>query len=437
MQVTIITFGSRGDVQPFIHLGLGFLKAGHAVKLCAHSTFAELVLGLGIEFAALDGSNPQQSQRADYQRRPRTKIGVLWRILSRETRPDWQELRQIEQFIEGSDLVICNHLADRTYHAAEKAGIPCAFVYLHPTYPTRSFVSSLSPRGWSLGGPINLALQLALRHVYWLKNRGWINEWRTRDLCLKPISWLGPFREQYRKRLPYLFGFSPALIPEITDWPDWYLISGYWFQPGLTTFGQISADLKAFVEGGEQPVVVGFGSVASEEMSRIIDQTVRGIRRAGRRAVVVSGWGEHSLDTGDDIFVTASAPYAWLFPRAWAVIHAGGSGTAAESTRAGVPSVPVPFAAEQKFWSHRLWQLGVGTRPLRPAEVNEMSVAGALAEIAENPGMRVRAAELAGKVSQDGGTEAAVEFLSKWVWGEQREGAMTVKVGTKALEPVQ
>jgi UDP:flavonoid glycosyltransferase YjiC (YdhE family) len=400
-------------------LAIGFKEAGHTIRLCTHGIFSDLVCGRSIEFVPFGEPNPQASQKADYQNRPKTKVGVLWRILRRQTRPDWNELQRLEDLVASSDLVICNHLADRTYHVAEKAGIPCAFAYLHPTHPTRSFMSTVSPQGLRLGRAFNLATHLAVRHLYWLKNRKWINEWRTQKLGLGPLSWLGPFQEQYNKRLPYIFGFNHALVPSIDDWPEWYLITGYWFHPQPST-DKVSPELKRFVQSGEKPVVVAFGSVASPEMPHVLEETVSAIKQLGGRVVVVTGWGEHSLDSTENVFVTPSVPYGWLFPRASVVIHAGGSGTVAEVAKAGIPSIPVPFAAEQKFWSHRLWKLGVATKPIRHSYVSKQTIMAALEEIKTRDEMRIHAAELARKIELERGTEAAVEFLSNRISRAQR-----------------
>lgn len=62
MKVTILTYGSRGDVQPLIPLSLGLIKHGHSVKLAAPSRFAKLVRSYGISFALLSG-NPEVLSR--------------------------------------------------------------------------------------------------------------------------------------------------------------------------------------------------------------------------------------------------------------------------------------------------------------------------------------------------------------------------------------
>lgn len=39
MKITILTIGTRGDVQPFIALGLGLQQAGYKIKIVTHSIF--------------------------------------------------------------------------------------------------------------------------------------------------------------------------------------------------------------------------------------------------------------------------------------------------------------------------------------------------------------------------------------------------------------
>jgi sterol 3beta-glucosyltransferase len=428
VQITIVTYGSRGDVQPFVHLGAAFRKSGHRVRLCVQQAFQELVAGSDIEFFPLSGSDPVLAQQISYARRPKTRLGVFWQIQRREIKPNWQHLEELESAVAGSDLLICNHLADSLYHLAEKQGIRCAFAYLHPTHPTRSFPSTVLPQSFTGSRLYNLWTHRALRHLYWLKNRSWINTWRTRRLGLQPVSWLGPFARQYRERVPYVFGLSPHLLTPISDWPLWYRMTGYWFEPG-PDHNPIPNELRTFIEAGAPPVVIAFGSVASPDLPRILEEIVAGVRKAGLRAVLVSGWGTHTIQSSRDLLVLPSAPYAWLLQRAEAVIHAGGSRTVAEISRAGVPSVPVPFAAEQRFWAQRLWKSGVAVRPIAPGDLDRARIVSALLEIATDAHIRERAGELARQVSRDGGAADAVEFLAGSVHANP-----PAEVGSRSIE---
>jgi sterol 3beta-glucosyltransferase len=50
-----LTIGSRGDVQPYIALGLGLKKEGHQVTIVTHEEYKEWVEGFGIEHRTAGG----------------------------------------------------------------------------------------------------------------------------------------------------------------------------------------------------------------------------------------------------------------------------------------------------------------------------------------------------------------------------------------------
>lgn len=48
MKITICTFGSRGDIQPYLALAVGLQQAGHEVTLAAAQNFTEWIRSYGI-----------------------------------------------------------------------------------------------------------------------------------------------------------------------------------------------------------------------------------------------------------------------------------------------------------------------------------------------------------------------------------------------------
>jgi sterol 3beta-glucosyltransferase len=50
-----LTIGSRGDVQPYIALGLGLMKEGHRVTIVTHEEYKEWIVGFGIEHRTAGG----------------------------------------------------------------------------------------------------------------------------------------------------------------------------------------------------------------------------------------------------------------------------------------------------------------------------------------------------------------------------------------------
>jgi sterol 3beta-glucosyltransferase len=60
MHITILTIGSRGDVQPYLAFAIGLKNAGYTVRLATHAKFEQDILGYGLEFAVING-NPQEA----------------------------------------------------------------------------------------------------------------------------------------------------------------------------------------------------------------------------------------------------------------------------------------------------------------------------------------------------------------------------------------
>ncbi len=64
MHIIILTYGSRGDIQPFVSLSVELSRSGHQVRLAVPELFKEFVMAQGLEFAALSG-DPQALLRSD------------------------------------------------------------------------------------------------------------------------------------------------------------------------------------------------------------------------------------------------------------------------------------------------------------------------------------------------------------------------------------
>ena len=63
MKLTILTYGSRGDIQPFLPLSLRLMEAGHLVRLAAPFPSKNFVEQHKIEFPPLPGDPPDLSLR--------------------------------------------------------------------------------------------------------------------------------------------------------------------------------------------------------------------------------------------------------------------------------------------------------------------------------------------------------------------------------------
>jgi sterol 3beta-glucosyltransferase len=83
LHITLLAYRSRGDVEPFVALGKGLLRAGYQVRLAAPAVFSSLVTAAGIDFVGLPGEldEPVQGLVDTAGRSPPRMIGAVSRFV--------------------------------------------------------------------------------------------------------------------------------------------------------------------------------------------------------------------------------------------------------------------------------------------------------------------------------------------------------------------
>jgi vancomycin aglycone glucosyltransferase len=169
-------------------------------------------------------------------------------------------------------------------------------------------------------------------------------------------------------------------------------------------------ELEAFLDAGEPPVYVGFGSMPMRASQDAAPVAIEAVRAQGRRVLVSRGWADLGLiDDKDDCFGVGEVNHQVLFRRVAAVVHHGGAGTTTTAARAGAPQVVVPQFVDQPYWAGRVAELGIGAAHDGPTPTFE-SLSAAL-RTALTPETRARARAVAGTIRTDGATVAAKLLL--------------------------
>jgi UDP:flavonoid glycosyltransferase YjiC (YdhE family) len=232
---------------------------------------------------------------------------------------------------------------------------------------------------------------------------------RDRVLGLPPAG--NPFAALERERWPTLYGYSRAVVPRPADWGEQIEVTGYWFLECDPTWRPPAA-LESFLAAGPPPVCVGFGSMPSPDPAALTREVVRALEIAGQRGLLLSGWGALAgVELPDSIFALEAAPHDWLFPRVSAVVHHGGAGTTSAALRAGVPSMVVPFIADQWFWGGRVAALGAGPRLFSRRKLDAERFGAALRNLVETPSYREQARRVADALATEDGIGRAVAAL--------------------------
>ena len=373
----LITTGSRGDVQPFLVLARALSEAGAHPVVAAPRRFDNLAARFGVEFIGLDdsildlqdelvGAGPVRAVRSLGRIRP----------LMRRWLNDLAELAHGEAG--RADIAVFTQKVLGGASLAERLKIPGLPAQLIPTGPpTSAFRAPLAP----VGTP------RLLRRASWLLVgaaeapwRRMVAQWRSARLGLKtsPI----PFSRIVASR-GILSAWSPRLLAAPPEWHSSQSPLGFWRSRET---GTLPPDIERFLADGPPPVVIGFGSMRHDDPARLAREVVDGLRRAGRRGILLAGWSGLSVSGGGDILAVEEAPLGGLLPRAAAIVHHGGVGTVGAALHAGTPQVISPFFGDQSFWAGRLRELGVAPRPLMritgEALAERLRAADALADTA-------------------------------------------------------
>ena len=418
MRITILAAGSRGDIQPYLALGVGLQAAGHRVRLAAFRNFAPLVEPYGLEFWPVDADFQAIMGGEDGQGMMSSSrnLAQLTRGISRTVGPILQQLGDdFWRACQGADLIFSglNGVPFFGFEFAQKLGVPCINGCVVPLLSTRAWPNPMWPLRVNFGGAYNRFTHAMIARLGWQIFGRPINAWRRETLGVPAISRADSFAQI--DRLPMAIGISPHVIAKPPDWPVWYTLTGYWFLPRPIDWTP-PADLARFLEAGEPPICFSFGSMSDANCDEITHIVLAALKRLNRRGILVTAWGGlRSIENSDQVYVIESVPFDWLWSQCAAVVHHGGSGSTGAGLRAGVPSLVVAFFADQPFWGQRIFELGCGPQPILRKQLTIERLAAALDRAIHDPSLRAQAADLGRTIQTENGIAQAVAFIERTV----------------------
>lgn len=411
MNITILTFGSRGDVQPFLPLSLGLMSRGHNVILAAPARFKSLVEEHGITFFSLAGDPEELSRRMNEAGYNFFKL--VKELMSHAVDIGAEMMRQTDEACRDADIII--HTFAHTIGAhtlAREKNIPDIHVQTFPIFTTTGDYPNISLP--NLGNRfLNRLTHIASLRITELTSSLGFEQVRRRA-GLPKRKFYSPFKDYPpRLRTPILCAWSPSLIPPSSDWSPRVHVTGYYFFPIDDSYTPPN-ELKEFLELGNPPICVSFGSMVNKNAEKIDEIIREALKRTNNRGVILSGWGSAKHKSTNELLYLESAPHDWLLLKCKMLIHHGGAGTTSAGLRAGIPQVVVPFTADQPFWGSRVHAIGVAPKPIR---VNQLSVEKMVSAIAESESkLLLERAQFTGQeVRGEAGVMSAIILIESYV----------------------
>lgn len=412
-RILLTTFGSFGDLYPFIALALGLKARGHEPIIGTSGNYRAVVEARGVGFRHIRPDFPAPGEIPDLMKEvmdPRRGMeAVVRRFLLPSLRESYDDLFAATHDV---DLLVSHLLTFATPLVAEVRGLPWASTALQPS----AFLSATAPP--VLAQAPYLARIPFLGPWFWRRfwqslaerARPWFAPWHAlrAELGLPPAA-AGPLLGNHSPWL-VLALFSPRFAPPQPDWPPRTVVTGFPFlaAPG----GTLAPKLEAFLDSGPAPIVFTLGSSAVMTPGAFYGESARAAARLGRRAVLLVGQDADTWNASlpEGIRAVDYAPHAALFPRAAAVVHQGGIGTTAEAMRAGRPMLVMPFAHDQFDNARRIERLRIGREISRKRYDGEYAFRE-LRRLLDDPAVNDRAVQIGHQIRREDGVGTACDAL--------------------------
>jgi len=457
-KIAIQTIGTRGDVQPFIAVGVALKKAGYDVHVltCSNNMSICADAGLGGVPVFYDCEKEfKENKMLARSMADGNALTWLWGARNLAVKHGKESLEKWFEAMESvkPDLLIVGtlgYLLDGI--AAYKLKIPV----IHLTLQT----ICENPRKMMFGLPglpcglSRRAIWIGLKHFVYPVFRNAFNEacfelkgyrpcdfWTASELhatLLAPVN-------------PLFVGVSPLVAKEIdpTPHPNVRYV-GHFGMPSETQietatkargsgiFGSAATIecIKQFIAQGKKPVYMGWGSMTAKSPEAMVELVAQAVKHAGSRAIVYQGWAELGAETlqratkdqalleyaADNLLFVGKTPHDWLFPQCSAIVHHGGSGTMSTAARSGTPQIITPIFLDQ--WEHAFFLnkfgAGHGFESKQLMSLTAKEIGEAIKKVESDSRMKAKAAEWAEVCKAENGSQQVVDYVEEF-WTNQVE----------------
>jgi rhamnosyltransferase subunit B len=414
-RVLLATFGSLGDLHPYLAVALELKRRGHRPVIATLDRYRAALEGNGIEFALMRPSEAQLGDPVDLVRRlmdPRRGPEYLIRqLVMPHVRESYADL---DRAAANADLVVSHPLSLTLPLVAEKRGLPWVSTVLSPM----SFFSAHDPSVIAAAPWLHQVRRLGVAPYRWvlsiakLMGAAWerpLHDLR-KEIGLPSTRNLAMFEGQFSPRLNLAL-FSGLLAAPQPDWPAGTEVCGFARYDGTAPDPSVRAELEDFLGAGEPPIVFTLGSSVALDPGDFFRKAIGAAKRLRRRALLVTASApEVHADASAAVKVFGYLPYTDVFPHAALNVHPGGIGTLAQALAAGKPMLVTPVAFDQVDNARRAEMLGVaGVIPF--AKLTSENLAQAIGDLLARPECAQRAGAIGARVRGENGAARACELL--------------------------
>lgn len=390
MRAVITSFGSTGDIVPFVALARELQHQGHQPVLALSPNLSDWAERHGLEFYPV-GPDLHEAQQA---------INLV--DLTRHI--DTDAIEEKRSVINQIDLALPQAVNDLRI-----ACLNADVLISGNDQPASRIVHEITGINFVSVQVEHFGLEPSPEQKQMLAS---LYEPFLIELGLTPLA--SRIDKSVRSSQMVLFAMSQHVCPPPRNWPKHYHMTGYFFLDDNDV--QPDAELVEFLAAGEPPVVISFGSIVHADKNAMEGILIEAIRLSGYRAIIQRGWsGLAERELPPNVYPVDYISHSWLFPQAACVVHHGGAGTLAAAIRAGVPSIIVPHKSDQLLWARDAHSIGYTVPPISLQSLSADRLGLAIAMTLGTPRFRTEAQKLSMQIKAEQGTKKAVHLIEQLI----------------------
>jgi len=416
MKILLCSIGTRGDIEPFLALGELLQRAGHEVFSLFPDQLRALSEDAGIKSYSLG------PKFLDLLEGPAGKIAMGGGKMNLKKLKAYKTLiaQQSDinkEMIETQFRIIEEINPDRILHSA-KAMYPLIWgmqkkgksIFISPV-PYLHYVKDHAHIGFNrnFGTFIN-------KLTYKLANFALI---RTTAKALKKLEFSKNIStKQIQKALfseNAIYTISPSLFKRPEYWNKNLQVLGYHERTKYNNW-QATAQLKNFIEKHPKLALVTFGSMINdkpEQKTRIIldileEKNIPAIINTSSGGLI------EPKEYNSNLFhFVKSIPYDWIFPKLYAVIHHGGSGTTHTALKYACANLIIPHIIDQYVWNSLNAKMGSGPLGIDVKKISQKGLSPKIESLWNDARFKEKAEEIALKMSNEDFQEDIINFIEQ------------------------
>jgi len=414
MRIIISTFGSFGDLHPYMSLAMELQARGHTPVIATMEYYREKIHDAGLKFAPvrpnIQQPKDQEQEFIDKLMEPKSGPKFLTEeIIHPAIRDGYSDLLEVTK---GADLLITHPAAPAGPLVGYKTGMPWISTVLAPFSFFSAYDIPVPPfwqwtQNFQVLGPRVIKFMLdTMKGKY--KPRV-MAEFRDE---IGVADYGNPIFEGQHSPALVLAMFSKEFAKPQPDWPAPTHVTGFCFYDGRHE-PPMSRELMEFLDAGPPPIVFTLGTSAVWVARDFFRESIEAAKRLGRRAILMIGDERNKIGSlPEGIIAIDYAPYQSLLPRASVVVHHGGVGTTSQGLLAGVPTLIVPFAFDQSDNAKHAGRLGT-SRTVYRQKYFAPRVARELNLLLIDKSYAVKAREIREKLKRENGPANAADVIER------------------------